>query len=41
MDREAEIAALKAKLKARRGKAGFASNVAAIEARIAELEGSE
>lgn len=33
-----ELAALKAKLKARRDRPGFAANVAAIEARIAILE---
>lgn len=38
MTREEEIAALKAKLKARRDRPGFAANVAEIEARIAELE---
>lgn len=35
---EEELADLKAKLKARRNKPGYASNVAALEARIAELE---
>lgn len=34
-----EIAALKAKLAARQNKPGMAANVAAIQARIAELEG--
>jgi hypothetical protein len=36
-----EIAVLKAKIKARQGKLGFASNVAALKARLAELEGAE
>lgn len=34
-----ELAALKAKLRAREGKPGFKANVEAIKARIAELEG--
>ena len=34
-----ELAALKAKLKAREGRPGFAQNVADLKARIAELEG--
>jgi hypothetical protein len=38
MAHEEEIAALKAKVKAREGRAGFAENVAALKARIAELE---
>lgn len=38
MTREEELAALKAKLKAREGKPGFAANVAEIKARIAQLE---
>lgn len=33
-----ELADLKAKLKAREGKPGLADNVAALKARIAELE---
>jgi len=32
---------LRAKLKARKGRAGYASNVALIERRIAELEAEE
>lgn len=36
-----ELAALKAKLARRKGKPGFADNVQAIEARIAELETAE
>ncbi len=36
-----ELEDLKAKLKMRDGKPGFADNVAAIKARIAELEGAE
>lgn len=39
MTREQEIADLKAKLRARKGKPGFKANVDAIKARIAELEG--
>jgi len=35
-----ELQELKAKLKAREGKPGFADNVAEIKARIAELEGT-
>lgn len=38
MDLAEDLAALKAKLNARRDRPGFAANVAAIEARIAELE---
>jgi hypothetical protein len=38
MTREEELAALKAKLRAREGKGGLGANVAAIKARIAELE---
>jgi hypothetical protein len=41
MTREEEIAALKAKLKARQGKTGFKANVAEIEAHIATLEAQE
>lgn len=41
MDRQAELADLKAKLAAREGKAGLAVNVEAIKARIAELEGGK
>lgn len=33
-----ELAALKAKLRAREGKPGFTENVADLKARIAELE---
>ena len=35
-----ELEALRAKLAARKGKPGFAANVAAIEAEIARLEGT-
>ncbi len=35
---EEELAALRAKLKARDGKPGFKANVEAIKAKIAELE---
>lgn len=38
MSREEEIAALKAKLEARKGKPGYAANVAELANRIAELE---
>ncbi len=38
MDRDEEIAALKAKLAAREGRTGLSENVRAIKARIAELE---
>ena len=38
MDREKEIAALKAKIAARDNKAGFKLNVEALKARLAELE---
>lgn len=38
MSRAEEIAALKAKLKAREGRPGFAGNVAEIKARIAQLK---
>lgn len=38
MDRDAEIARLRAKLDARRGQPGFRENVMDIEKRIAELE---
>lgn len=38
MTRDDELANLKAKLKMREGKPGFAANVAEIKARIAELE---
>lgn len=41
MTNEEEIAALKAKLSARKGRPGYADNVKAIEARIAELEEAE
>lgn len=41
MTREEELASLKAKLKARKDKPGMKDNVAAIEARIAELEGAD
>ncbi len=36
-----ELEALRAKLRAREGKPGFEANVAAIKARIAELEAQE
>lgn len=38
MSASAELAALKAKLRAREGKPGFAENVEQLKARIAELE---
>lgn len=38
MTPEEELALLKAKLAKRRNRAGYADNVKAIEARIAELE---
>lgn len=38
MTREEELAALKAKWEARKGKPGYAANIAEIEKRIAELE---
>lgn len=41
MTREEELASLKAKLAARKGKQGYGDNVKAIEARIAELEAQE
>lgn len=41
MTRDEELAALKAKLAARRNRPGYAENVKAIEARIAELENGE
>jgi hypothetical protein len=41
MTREEEIEALKAKLKARQGKAGYEENVKALEAEIARLEAEE
>jgi hypothetical protein len=41
MAREEEIAALKAKIKARSGKPGFGANVETLKARLAELEGAE
>jgi len=41
MNREDEIAALKAKLEARRGRPGLSENVREIEARIAALEGQK
>jgi len=36
---EEELEALKAKLKAREGKGGFAQNIEHLKQRIAELEG--
>lgn len=41
MTREDELAALRAKLAKRQNRPGYADNVKAIEARIAELEASE
>lgn len=41
MSPEEELASLKAKLKASRGKGGLGERVKAIEARIAELENAE
>lgn len=41
MTREEELDALKARLAKRRNRAGYADNVKAIEARIAELEAAE
>jgi hypothetical protein len=41
MTREEEIAALKAKLAARKNRPGYANNAAAIEQRIAELEADD
>jgi hypothetical protein len=41
MTREEEIAGLKAKAEARRGRPGLAENVREIEARIAMLEGQK
>jgi len=38
MTRDEELVSLKAKLKAREGKPGYALNVIALKARIAELE---
>jgi len=38
LNRDEELAMLKAKLEARRDRSGFAQNVRDIEARIAELE---
>lgn len=38
MDREQELAALRAKLAAREGRSGLTENVRAIKDRIAELE---
>jgi len=38
MTKEEELAALRAKLKAREGKQGYKQNVADIRKRIAELE---
>lgn len=39
-DKAAEIERLKRLLASREGKSGYAKNVAAIRARLAELEGS-
>lgn len=41
MSRDEELKLLREKLEARRGRIGFADNVAEIEARIAELEGQD
>lgn len=41
MSREEELAALRAKLKAREGKVGFKANAEQIRAKIAELEAAE
>lgn len=41
MTRDEELTALRAKLAARRDRPGYAANVKAIEARIAELEAQE
>lgn len=41
MAREEELAALRAKLSKRRDRPGYADNVKAIEARIAELEAED
>jgi phosphopentomutase len=41
MTREEELAALRAKLGKRRDRPGYAENVKALEARIAELEAQE
>ena len=38
MTRDEELAALKAKMKARKDRPGFGANVKALEQRIAELE---
>lgn len=38
MTRDQELADLKAKLKARQGRPGYAANVKALEERIAEME---
>lgn len=41
MTREEELVSLRQKLAARKNRPGYAENVKAIEARIAELEASE
>jgi hypothetical protein len=41
MSHDEELAALRAKLKAREGKGGYSANVEAIKARIAELEAQD
>lgn len=41
MTRDEELADLKAKLRARQGRPGYAANVKALEQRIAELEGQD
>jgi hypothetical protein len=41
MTRDEELAALKAKLKAREGRPGFKLNIEELKARIAKLEAQE
>lgn len=41
MDREEQIASLKAKIAARKDRPGFGANVKALEQRLAELEKPE
>lgn len=41
MDRDKELERLRGILRAREGRPGYADNVKAIKARIAELEGAE
>lgn len=40
MTREEQIADVKAKIRAREGKGGYAKNVEALKAKLAELEAS-